>query len=103
MTMLISIAVLATGTAACRLAGPVMRTRITVSPRIERLGDIGVAVVFVALIATSALVVDRQFAGIALLAGVLVAAVMAWLRAPFVAIVIAAAATTAVLRSIGVT
>lgn len=102
MTLLISMTVLALGTFAFRLVGPVLRNRTTISPRIERLGDIGVAVIFVALTATSALVVDNRFAGVALPTGVLVAAVLAWMRAPFVAIVLAAAATTAALRWVGV-
>lgn len=102
MTFLIAMAVLALGTFAFRLVGPMLRTRLTISPRIERLGEISVAVIFVALIATSALVVDKQFAGLALPAGVLVAAVLAWKRAPFVVIVVAAAFTTAVLRSAGI-
>ncbi|MET0197741.1 MAG: AzlD domain-containing protein, partial [Rhodococcus fascians] len=52
--------------------------------------------------ATSALIVDYRFAGFACPAGVLVAAVLAWRKAPFVTIVVAAAATTAALRWFGV-
>lgn len=100
--MIAPMIVLAVGTLAFRLLGPWLRSRVTLSPRVETLSAMSVAVIFVALVATSALVVDQQFAGFALPAGVLVASVLAWRRAPFVGIVVAAAATTAVLRFAGV-
>ena len=53
---------LAVGTLALRLVGPALRSRVTLSPRVEHLSSMSVAVIFVALIATSALVVDREFA-----------------------------------------
>ncbi|WP_072805734.1 AzlD domain-containing protein [Rhodococcoides yunnanense] len=102
MNLLLPMIALSIGTFAFRLLGPMLRSRLTISPRVERIGDVGVAVIFTALIATSALVVGKQFGGFALPAGVLVAAVLAWRRAPFVAIVVAAAATTAALRWVGV-
>ncbi|AYJ47487.1 AzlD domain-containing protein [Rhodococcus sp. P1Y] len=101
MNLMLPLAGLAAGTFAFRLAGPLLRSRTSISPRIERLASIAVAVVFVALIAT-ALVVDNGFAGFACLTGILVAAVLAWKNAPFVVIVVAAAATTAGLRFFGV-
>ena len=88
---------LAVGTLALRLVGPALRSRVALSPRVEHLSSMSVAV-----ISTSALVVDRGFAGFALPAGVAVAAILAWRRAPFVAVVVAAAATTSVLRYVGV-
>ena len=94
--------VLALGTLGLRLIGPALRSRVTLSPRVEKLSSVSVAVIFVALVASSALVVDNRFAGFALPAGVAVAALLAWRKAPFVAIVVAAAATTAVLRLVGV-
>lgn len=93
---------LAVGTLAFRLTGPLLRTRISISPRMEHVASIAVAVIFLALISTSALIVDNGFAGFACPAGVLVGAVLAWKKAPFVAIVVAAAATTAALRLVGV-
>ena len=94
--------VLALGTLGLRLIGPALRSRVTLSPRVEKLSSVSVAVIFVALVASSALVADNRFAGFALPAGVAVAALLAWRKAPFVAIVVAAAATTAVLRYVGV-
>lgn len=102
MSLTIPLIALIIGTYALRIAGPALRTRITISPRIDKVMTTAVAVIFVALIATSTLLVGRDFAGFALPAGVAVAALLAWRRAPFVVIVIAAAATTAALRWIGV-
>ncbi|WP_338887631.1 AzlD domain-containing protein [Rhodococcus sovatensis] len=102
MNLVLPIVALAVGTMAFRVAGPLLRTRMTLSPRVEQLTSVSVAVIFVALVATSALVVDNGFAGVALPAGVAVAALLAWKKAPFVAIVVAAASTTGILRLLGV-
>ncbi len=56
-----------------------------------------------ALVAVTGLTEGHDIApGYARPAGVLVAGVLAWRKAPFIVIVLAAAATTAVLRWIGV-
>jgi hypothetical protein len=59
-------------------------------------------VLLAALVATSALTEGHSFAGIARPAGVLAGGVLAWRKAPFVAVVVAAAATAALLRLAGV-
>ncbi|OZE82648.1 branched-chain amino acid transporter [Rhodococcus sp. 15-649-2-2] len=102
MNLTIPLIALVVGTYALRIAGPALRTRITISPRIDRIMNTSVAVVFVALVATSTLLVGKEFAGFAAPIGVTVAGILAWRKAPFVVIVIAAAATTAGLRWIGV-
>ncbi|GAA1669322.1 hypothetical protein GCM10009830_13840 [Glycomyces endophyticus] len=102
MTMFIGIMVLAAGTFLIRLSGPLLRERITLSPHAETLLKAGATVVLLALVATSALVVDGAWAGWALPAGVLVGGVLAWRRAPLALVVVAAAATTALLRLAGV-
>ncbi|MBJ7352037.1 MAG: AzlD domain-containing protein [Rhodococcus sp.] len=102
MNLTIPLIALIVGTYALRIAGPALRTRITISPRIDRVMNTSVAVVFVALVATSTLLVGKDFAGFAAPIGVTVAGILAWRKAPFVVIVIAAAATTAGLRWIGV-
>ena len=101
MSLTIPLLALIIGTYALRMVGPALRTRVTISPRIDKVMTTAVAVIFVALVATSTLLVGKDFAGFALPAGVAVAAVLAWRRAPFVAIVLAAAATTAGLRWVG--
>lgn len=102
MNLVVPMLALTVGTMLLRMVGPLLRSRVTLSPRIEMLSSTAVAVLFVALVATQALVVDTEFAGFALPAGVVVAAVLAWRKAPFVAIVVAASATTAALRFVGV-
>jgi branched chain amino acid efflux pump len=99
---LAAILVLAGGTYLFRVAGPLLHDRVEISERVQRLLSTGATVLLVALLATAALTEAKQFAGWARPAGVLVAGVLAWRRAPFVVIVVAAAATTAVLRLAGV-
>ncbi|WP_432028711.1 AzlD domain-containing protein [Streptomyces sp. 1222.5] len=93
---------LAVGTYAFRLVGPVLHGRVTVPPRVQELASAGAVVLLVALLATGALTEGGGFAGWARPAGVLVGGVLAWRRAPFPLVVLAAAATTALLRLAGV-
>jgi branched-subunit amino acid transport protein len=102
MTLVVLTFILGVGTFAFRLAGPTLRARVEISPKAERLMAVSVVVLFAALIATSALIEGHTFAGVARPAGVAVGGVLAWRRAPFVLVVIAAAATAAVLRFLGV-
>ena len=59
------------------------------------------AVVLTVLVATAALTQGHGFAGWARAAGVLVGGALALRRAPFPVVIVAAAATTAVLRLAG--
>jgi len=93
---------LAAGTYAIRLAGPLLRERVRVSDRVNHLLSAGATTLLLALVATATLADGQAFAGWARPAGVLVGAVLAWCRAPFVVVVAAAAGTTAVLRLLGV-
>ena len=93
---------LSAGTFAFRFSGPVLRQRITVPPWAERLLEVGAVVLLAALAATTALTAGHGFAGLARPAGVLVGGVLAWRKAPFLVVVLAAAAATAVLRLLGV-
>lgn len=102
MTMALAIAALAVGIYLTRFAGPVLRERITVSDRVERLLSQGATVVLFALVVTTAFVVRGGFAGWALPSGILVAGVLAWKKAPFIVVVVAAAAVTGLLRAAGV-
>lgn len=115
-----AILVLAVGTYAFRVAGPLLRARMVraaaeragrgaapdgsaaLPPRVAELLSAAATVLLVALIATAALTEGGSFAGVALPAGVLTGGVLAWRRVPFVFVVIAAAAVTAGLRLLGV-
>lgn len=94
--------VLAAGTYAMRLAGPLLRRRITISQRWERLLGIAATVLLGAFVVTGAAVEAGGFAGVARIGGVLIAGVLAYRGAPFVLVVLVAAAVTAVLRLAGV-
>ena len=92
---------LSAGTYAFRFAGPALRQRVTFPPWAERLLDAGAVVLLAALVATTALTTEHHFAGLARPAGVLVGGVLAWRKAPFLVVVLAAAAATAGLRLLG--
>ncbi|MER8098717.1 AzlD domain-containing protein [Kitasatospora sp. NPDC059811] len=99
---LYAVLLLAVGTYAFRLAGPLLGHRLALSERVRHLLAVAAAVLLVALVATGALTQGQGFAGWARPAGVLVAGVLALRRAPFPAVVVAGAATTALLRLCGV-
>jgi uncharacterized membrane protein len=88
---------LAAGTYLIRITGLLLRGRIAVSPRVERLVDLGATALLVALVA-----VNTVDGGWARPAGVVVGALAAWRRAPFVVVVVLAAATAALLRLAGI-
>lgn len=94
--------VLAVGTFAFRVAGPLLRARVRISDRTQQLVAISAVVLLAALVATSALMEGHEFAGVARPAGVAVGGVLAWRKAPFVLVVVGAAATAAGLRLLGV-
>lgn len=100
--LIVSAVVVGAGTFALRLAGPVLRSRVSLSAHADRVLATAVVVLLAALFATSALYDGHDFAGVARPAGVLVGGVLAWRRAPFVVVIVAAAATAAALRLLGV-
>ena len=95
----LAIALLAAGVSAQRLvgmfAGRAMLARI---PALTRLASLIPAAVVAAVVAQltiasgTSLVIDERLAGMA------VAGILVWRRAPFVVVIVAAAATTAILR-----
>ena len=97
-----AIIALAAGTYAFRLAGPLLRSRISVSEAVRRYLSLAAVALLAALVATAALTDGTGFAGVARPAGVAVGAVLAWRRLPFVVVVVAAAVTAALLRLLGV-
>ncbi|MBE9373370.1 AzlD domain-containing protein [Saccharopolyspora sp. HNM0983] len=93
---------LAAGTYAMRLAGPLLRGRITVSERTEQLLSVAAVVLLACFVATSAVFESGEPAGWARFGGVALGGVLAWRRAPLVVVVLAAAGATALLRLAGV-
>ncbi|MGW3127113.1 AzlD domain-containing protein [Streptomyces sp. NPDC001123] len=98
----VMILALSLGTYAFRLVGPALHGRVEIPVRVQELASAGAVVLLAALLATGALTEDGGFAGFARPAGVLAAGVLAWFRAPFVVVVLGAAAVTALLRVAGV-
>jgi branched chain amino acid efflux pump len=96
--LLAGLGMLAAGTFAFRLSGPALRSRITFPARAARLLEVAAVVMLTALVALTALTTGHSPAGYARPAGVAVAGLLAWRKAPFIVIVLAAAATTAMLR-----
>jgi uncharacterized membrane protein len=96
--LLSAVLLLAAGTVLLRLTGPLLHARTAITPQLQAVLTTGVAVLFTAVVATSTLLEGQQLAGPARPAGVAVAGLLAWKRAPFALVVLAAAATTAGLR-----
>lgn len=99
--LLAAIAVLAVGTYAFRATGPLLRKRWTPSPGLQRTLEVASVVLLAAVAARSGTFADGNLAGAALITGVAVAAVLSWLKAPFLVIVGTAVAVTAGLRFAG--
>ncbi|HEX3789332.1 MAG TPA: AzlD domain-containing protein [Pseudonocardiaceae bacterium] len=99
---LVAILVLAAGTYGFRLAGPLLRDRVHIPARVQRLLSVAATVLLLALASTAALTQGHDFAGWARPAGVLVGGVLAVRKLPFPLVVVAAMATTALLRLAGV-
>ncbi|MCC9305798.1 AzlD domain-containing protein [Kitasatospora sp. RB6PN24] len=97
-TVVIALLVLSAGTFAFRFAGPALRSRFSFPKRAEDLLGAAAIVLLASLVATTALTSGHGFSGFARPAGVLVGGVLAARKTPFLVVVIAAAATTAILR-----
>jgi len=95
------VAVLAAGTYAFRLTGPLLRHRLNMPDRLQRLTSSAAAVLLVALVAVAALTQGHGFAGWARPTGVLVGGICAAKKMPLPLVVLVAAATTALLRVAG--
>jgi branched-subunit amino acid transport protein len=101
-SIVVAAIVLGAGTFAFRFAGPALRTRVELPAGVERLLVVAAVVLLAALVATASLLDGHHFAGIARATGVGVGGVLAWRKAPFVVVVMGAAATAAGLRLLGV-
>ncbi|MFD5826526.1 AzlD domain-containing protein [Lentzea sp. NPDC060358] len=97
-----AVLILAAGTFAIRIAGPLLRDRITLPDKVREVISASATVLLLALVAVSALTNGKGFGGWALAAGVLAGGLAAWRKLPFVAVIVLAAATTAGLRFLGV-
>ena len=102
MTMLLVVLALAVGTYATRIAGVLLHDRLVLPERLRHLLPIAATTLLAALVATAVFTeAGRLAVGVARPLGVLVGAVLAWRKAPFVVVVVAAAVTAALLRLAG--
>lgn len=97
----LAIAALAAGTYGLRLAGPLLRSRLSIPAAVQTYLARSAVALLAALVATAALFAGSEFAGWARPAGVLAGALAAWRKLPFVVVVAVAAVTTALLRLAG--
>jgi hypothetical protein len=97
-TVLASAAVLGAGTFAYRFAGPALHARFALPATVLTLMSTSAVVLLLALVVTSTVADGDVLADPARVSGVVVGGVLAWRRAPFAVVVVAAAATAAVLR-----
>ncbi|MET9286757.1 AzlD domain-containing protein [Nocardia beijingensis] len=93
---------LAAGTYVFRWAGPALRDRVRLPARVVRLLEIGAVVLLTALVAVTTLPLGTADLGFAMPAGVLAGGLVAWFRRPILLVILAAAATTAFIRLLGI-
>ena len=97
-----AVVLLACGVWGQRLLGMFVGARVVGrQPALARLATLIPAAVVMAVIVQLSVGDGRSLTVDARLAGIAVAAVLVWRRAPFVAVVVAAAATTAIVRALG--
>ncbi len=93
---------LAVGTYAIRTTGGVAGELLESRPRIQSLMEDGAVLVLASVMATAALTDGAGIAGCARPAGVALAGVLAWRGVPLPVVLVAAAASAAGLRALGV-
>ncbi|MDT0203028.1 AzlD domain-containing protein [Nocardioides sp. AE5] len=100
-SLVVGALLLGAATFAIRATGPLLHSRLQVPARLMALMSLAATVLLVALLATSALFDGQELSDPARPAGVAVGGVLAWRRAPFVVVVLAAAGTAALIRALG--
>lgn len=101
LALVVGTGILGLGTYAFRLSGTVLQSRVRLPARIETLLSRCVVVLLAAVVTTSTVLQGAEFGGAARVLGVAIGGLLAWRRAPFVVVVLAAAATAAGLRVLG--
>jgi branched-subunit amino acid transport protein len=97
------IVALAIGTYVIRASGVVLPGKVKIPAQVQRYLPIAATTMLLALTLTSVLIEGGEWSfGIARPAGVLAGGLLAWRKAPFILIVLAAAVVAAGLRALGV-
>lgn len=97
-----AIAALAVGTYLLKAVGPVVVGGRPLPPRVDHLLALLPPALLAALVAVQTVGGDGGIVLDARVAGVAVAAVAVWRRAPFLVVIVAGTATAALLRAVGV-
>ncbi len=97
-----AIIVFACGTYALRVGGVLLRARVALSARALASLDRSIVCLLLAVALTSMLFDGNDFGGYARVVGVSVGAIVAWFKAPLVAVVLVAAGVTSLLRLSGI-
>ena len=101
MTSAVAVLVLlAAGTYALKAAGPLLLAQRRLPPGVERVAALAPPALLAALVITSAATTDSRLVADARLPALAVAALLLAVRAPFVVVVLGAAATAAGLRAL---
>lgn len=101
-TLLAALALLGAGTYLMRFSGAKLGSRLALSEHVEKvLNDAATTLLFSVALAT-ALFEGVHFAGIARVAGVAIAVILAWRKVPLICVIFAAAAVTSLLRLLGI-
>lgn len=98
MTATVVLLGLFAGTYVLKAAGPVLLGGRVLPDRLTRLAALLPAALLTGLVVSSTVATGSELVVDARLAGLGAAAIALWLRAPFVIVVLAAAATTALVR-----
>jgi branched-subunit amino acid transport protein len=95
-----AVAALAVASFALKALGPVLVGRRDIRPRVTAALDLLPIPMLTAITLTSTVASGHHLEVDARLPGLAVAALLVWRRAPFVAVIVAAAATTALIRAV---
>ena len=99
--LIVVIGLLAVGTYGFRLSGILLHNRLRLPEPVARVLPLAAVALLAALAVTAAVTQGGGFAGWARPAGVLAGVIAALCRLPFVAVVVIAAGTAALLRACG--
>lgn len=102
LTLIAALALLGSGTYLMRLSGAKLGKRLALSGRAEKmLSDAATTLLFSVALATT-FFEGEHFSGTARVAGVAIALILIWRKAPLITVIICAALVTAMLRAMGV-
>lgn len=102
LTIIGALALLGAGTYLMRLSGAKLGNRLALSgPAEKMLNDAATTLLFSVALATTFYEGDH-FSGVARVAGVVIALILIWRKAPLITVIISAAMVTAILRALGV-